>query len=608
MYRQKLENTNGELKELNDVEILKDDEKLYTKWKLKYQAFLLKEPKCEVNMEWVHRTLQNYKAWVDKSGMIDCSDYPDVESRLLNFVKIEKPLKKPTIHPRSCPITEEEYTNYKKTYLHMMDNCVIKNRTADEYDEWNERYTKWKNTPQIDINKVEKRLKLYIGKIENYNQRLVLEKELEALTDVEFNHECWACKKNPFSIKKTVLLEKYKALNVRGNITKWKDIVAEAMIQIEQHNEYMRDKTVYEKEEVYWKDILDTWDKYDKWKLYSDRILNDIEYYENYTYSQLWKKYKTQEEIHSKLLEEYHSKKEMYGEKQEWDSILVNIEKYKSIYELYEIWSGEHTILLQKLKDYELSMKRRKLESEKEEYEKEYLTRKRRSTILTKYENDKNMFYSYKLHKVDKELKILLDEKSKQDANNEIIKKHKDSLDNLVALEELYNGRIVKIKELELLFIGDKVSSDGYKEWIYKTQVIPLINSEMNAFLNMFEQFMFRMIYDKKNFIYLLEDRGNLPTLDKASGYQNFIIGLAFRIILTRIGAIGQQLKHLFIDEGFTACDSVNIEKVPALLKSILKYGGYESILIMSHLDSVRDCTSIHINIERKDPFSYIRT
>jgi DNA repair exonuclease SbcCD ATPase subunit len=105
----------------------------------------------------------------------------------------------------------------------------------------------------------------------------------------------------------------------------------------------------------------------------------------------------------------------------------------------------------------------------------------------------------------------------------------------------------------------------------------------------------------------LIEDRGNLPTLDKASGYQNFIIGLAFRIILTRIGAIGQQLKHLFIDEGFTACDSVNIEKVPVLLKSILKYGGYDSILIMSHLDSVRDCTSIHINIERKDPFSYIR-
>jgi len=78
-------------------------------------------------------------------------------------------------------------------------------------------------------------------------------------------------------------------------------------------------------------------------------------------------------------------------------------------------------------------------------------------------------------------------------------------------------------------------------------------------------------------------------------------------LALTRIGAIGQQLKHLFIDEGFTACDSSNIEKVPMLLKSILEYGKYHSILIMSHMDSVRECTNKMIHIDRKDPFSYIR-
>jgi DNA repair exonuclease SbcCD ATPase subunit len=509
----------------------------------------------------------------------------------------------------SCPITEEQYNDYKKQYRHMMDNRVIKNRTPAEYEAWCE---KWKvNTVTcIDIEKVEKRLKLYMGKIEKYKEGLVLEKELEELKEVEFNHECWACKKNPFSIKKAVLLEKYTTLNVKTNkslFEKWKSIVDESKVQIEEYNEYLKKKVVYENEAFYWKDILATWDAYDKWKLETDHILDDIEYYENFTYSQLWKKFKTQEDTHSKLLEEYHIKKQGYTEKLEWDSILENIEKYKGIYELYEVWNTEHQILLAKLKGYELSIKKRELEKEAEVYKTTYLNHKRRADILSKYHNDKNMFYSYKLHKVDKELKKLMDEKSKHDANNEIIKKHKGSLDKIVALEQIYNERIVKIKELELLFMGDKVSSDGYKEWIYKNQVIPLVNNEMNAFLNMFEDFTFHMTYEKKNFIYLIEDRGNLPTLDKASGYQNFIIGLAFRIILTRIGAIGQQLKHLFIDEGFTACDSVNIEKVPVLLKSILKYGDYESILIMSHLDSVRECTSIHINIERKEPFSYIR-
>jgi len=601
--REKYENAMRLLESMNDVEIVKDDEALYEKWKSKLNAFLLKEPKCEVNMEWVQRTLQSYNEW----EAIECSDYPEVEKRLLNFVKIEKPLKKPTIHPMSCPITEAEYNDYKKKYRHMMDNRVIKNRTPEEYKEW---LATWKDhkTVNIDIQKVEKRLKLYLGKIEKYNEGVALEKELEELKDVEFNHECWACKKNPFSIKKTVLLEKYKKLNNKSSsLSKWNAIVEESKDQIEKYNEYLKAKVIYEKEAAYWKDILATWDKYDKWKLDSDRLLDDIEYYENYTYSQLWKKYKTQEDTHTKLLEEYHIKQKGYKEKLEWDALLTKIDKYKGIYELYEIWNAEHKILLEKLRGYEMSIKKRQLENEVEMYKKTYTNHKRRADILSKYHNDKNMFYSYKLHKVDKELKILMDEQSKHNANNEIIKKHKASLDKLVALEDMYSERITKIKELELLFMGDKVSSDGYKEWIYKTQVIPLINGEMNAFLNMFEDFKFHMTYEKKNFIYLIEDRGNLPTLDKASGYQNFIIGLAFRIILTRIGAIGQQLKHLFIDEGFTACDSVNIEKVPVLLKSILKYGGYDSILIMSHLDSVRDCTSIHINIERKDPFSYIR-
>jgi len=178
--------------------------------------------------------------------------------------------------------------------------------------------------------------------------------------------------------------------------------------------------------------------------------------------------------------------------------------------------------------------------------------------------------------------------------------------DELQSFENLYITQMTKIKKLDELLMGDKTNGDGYKEWIYKHQVIPLLNNDMNIFLQMFEDFTFEMSYDKNNFIYMLNDRGNKPTLDKSSGYQNFIIGLALRIILTRIGAVGQQLKHLFIDEGFTACDSVNIEKVPILLESILKYGDYHSILIMSHLDSVKDCISNTINIVRKDPFSFI--
>jgi len=363
------------------------------------------------------------------------------------------------------------------------------------------------------------------------------------------------------------------------------------------------------------------WNKYDLWKQELEALQTNIQDYENYQLSLAWKRYRNQEEEHKNLLEKYQHNKELYerikiykNEYQEWKKILINLEQYKDIYELYEIWSDEHKIIQGHLTNYENSIRKRKLEEQKNLYESEYLQRKEKVHVYKTYETYKNMYYCHKLHGIIKQLdelvekrEVVLVEKVKIEASEEMSQKHKESFDKLITLEKTYEERVKKIKELDLLFMGDKTQSDGYKEWIYKNQVIPLLNKEMNTFLKMFENFSFEMIYEKKNFIYLVEDRGNKPTLDKASGYQNFIIGLALRIILTRIGAVGQQLKHLFIDEGFTACDSVNIEKVPLLLESILRYGDYESILLMSHLDSVRECSHVNINIDRKDPFSSIQ-
>lgn len=70
---------------------------------------------------------------------------------------------------------------------------------------------------------------------------------------------------------------------------------------------------------------------------------------------------------------------------------------------------------------------------------------------------------------------------------------------------------------------------------------------------------------------------------------------------------MGQNVRHLFIDEGFTACDVMNIEKVPLLLKSIMTFGAYRSIILMSHLEQVRDAASVRVQIERQGVFSKIQ-
>lgn len=635
--REKLRLVEADLKSLSDVEVLDGDEKDLCKWTAKYERFLTKEPKCDVKMEWVKKTLDDYSEWnATKKLDYDLSEiekrFLEIESQMLNFVKVEKPSVPMPAAAAECGLSEKDYQKKCAKRKVLLDNPLNKNRSLDEYNQWLAGYHRWhddiKDVIEIDIDAIRDARDELINKIALFNDALKEKSQIEAdlhdVKDLDFNSTCWACQKNPFAIKKTILTGRYETLKNQiiqtELISKWEASIVEYDNTIAMHRLYLLKKDDYENAMTYWSEILKSWKVYDKCKKDLDTLTKEIGAYEMHKAYHQHKAYNEQEAIHATLRSTYQASKAIYDsakkqqyEADEWAAILSDIEKYTDIYNLYEIWEKEHTIVKARLKKYEDSLKKRKLEEVHAIYQTEYDFRKQNADVYQRYEDSKNMYYSNKLHIVDGELaelnrkrEIVLNQKAKSDASDEIVKKHKSTFEKLLYLEQTYEERIVKIKQLDVVFMGDKTASDGYKEWIYKTQVIPLINREMNTFLAMFESFAFDMSYEKKHFIYMLEDRGNRPTLDKASGYQNFIIGLAFRIILTRIGCIGQQMKHLFIDEGFTACDASNIEKVPTMLKSILHYGDYESIVLMSHLDSVRECSSIHINIERKDPFSYI--
>jgi DNA repair exonuclease SbcCD ATPase subunit len=543
-------------------------------------------------------------------------------------------------------LTEAEYTAHVERRKTLLIDPPNKNRSLDEYTRWITEYKAWsamvESVTNLDIEVVRTERERVCAKLEAFaeatrehthmvREMAALEDDLSDVKSMDFNPECWACKKNPFAHKKTKLtkrcdamqikMEEYKAQLIEDELlSKWRRTIDDCDKQIEVYATYTRDKDRYVAEVTYWNDVRKAWKAYDKWKSEVDRLTDAIDAFENYRSYAQYKAYKEQEVAHKTLLDAYKTQKARLErakarahEASEWERVLADIEKYKEVYEAYEVWASEHAIIETNLDGLNKSIEKRRLEDLRQTHDAEYMSRKTKVDIAERYENAKNMYYSNKLHIVDAELseltskrEELLVEKATSDASDHIVRTNKTTLDKLLYLEQTYEDRLIKIKHLDVVFMGDKTTSDGYKEWIYKSQVIPMINREMNNFLGLFENFAFLMSYDKKHFIYMLEDRGNKPTLDKASGYQNFIIGLAFRIILTRIGCIGQQMKHLFIDEGFTACDAQNIEKVPSMLKSILTYGDYASITLMSHLDSVRECASVHINIERKEPFSYI--
>ena len=80
------------------------------------------------------------------------------------------------------------------------------------------------------------------------------------------------------------------------------------------------------------------------------------------------------------------------------------------------------------------------------------------------------------------------------------------------------------------------------------------------------------------------------------------------RAALCRIGAAGQSLKHIMIDEGFGCCDSINIQRAHQVVYELMRTGKYVSIILMSHLDTVREISQKTIHIVRDEGrFSYIR-
>jgi DNA repair exonuclease SbcCD ATPase subunit len=143
---------------------------------------------------------------------------------------------------------------------------------------------------------------------------------------------------------------------------------------------------------------------------------------------------------------------------------------------------------------------------------------------------------------------------------------------------------------------------DGYREWLYKAHIAPLIEQNVNKVLEMIcEDRPLRLegewLEKIQTLSWFVRDGSSRPVIEKASGFQRFIVGMACRVAFHQIGFCRIQYDQLFLDEGFTSCDSDNLEKVPDFLRSLLQM--YDSIYLATHLDELKICADSQIVIER---------
>jgi len=142
---------------------------------------------------------------------------------------------------------------------------------------------------------------------------------------------------------------------------------------------------------------------------------------------------------------------------------------------------------------------------------------------------------------------------------------------------------------------------DGFKAWVYTQKVVPYLTTFANSIIRVMcentrpIQLVGKMVGG--NPVWFMSD-GAVPPIEKASGFQKFILGLGIRIALAKFGTSGMLCSQLFIDEGFTACDSDNIGRVPTFLKYLLSMYPH-GILLVSHLDDVKACATYQIQLQR---------
>lgn len=146
------------------------------------------------------------------------------------------------------------------------------------------------------------------------------------------------------------------------------------------------------------------------------------------------------------------------------------------------------------------------------------------------------------------------------------------------------------------------VGRDGVPYQII-SDAIPKIEQEVNNILSHIVEFTVSMETDGKNVnVYIKYEDKKWP-LELCSGMEKFISGLALRVSLINISNLPRP-NFLVIDEGMSALDATNMPMVHALFDYMKR--NFDFIIIISHLDAMRDMVDKQLEIKKENGFSNI--
>lgn len=134
---------------------------------------------------------------------------------------------------------------------------------------------------------------------------------------------------------------------------------------------------------------------------------------------------------------------------------------------------------------------------------------------------------------------------------------------------------------------------------------LPIINEEIEKVLQGIVNFTIEMeINEDGNDLEVYINYGDSRRIaELGSGMEKMISSIAIRVALCNISSLPKS-DIFIIDEGFGTLDETNIEASNRLLTALKKY--YKTVMIITHIDSVKDVTDSVIEISRNEKNSFV--
>jgi len=166
---------------------------------------------------------------------------------------------------------------------------------------------------------------------------------------------------------------------------------------------------------------------------------------------------------------------------------------------------------------------------------------------------------------------------------------------------------IQEVQEMEYEFDSyqlylQSVGRDGIPYQVI-CNTVPEIEKEVNSILSQVVDYTIQFETDGKNVIpYVVYEHGRWP-IELTSGYERFVASVAIRVALTEISNL-PKCSFCAVDEGFGTLDPDNLASMYTLFQFLKSR--FDFILIISHLDVLKDAVDKQIEITRSGSLSKV--